>query len=235
MKDKILVVGDDAHIREVITFTLTRANFEVIEACDGKEALTKFETQQPDLIILDVGMPELDGTDVCRAIRQKSQVPLIFLSARDEEIDRILGLELGADDYITKPFSSRELLARVKTILRRSQITKNVNEDKAEIDHGYLYLHNGTRKVSWNKQAIELTATEFEMLNTMAKRPGHVFSRELLMDGSYQHNISVSDRTIDSHLRRIRNKFKEVGGTPIDTVHGVGYRVNACEELLTET
>jgi len=232
MHSKILVVDDDAHIREVITFSLTRANFEVIEAQDGKEALAQFKSQSPDLIILDVGMPELEGTDVCRIIRQESQVPLIFLSARDEEIDRILGLELGADDYITKPFSSRELVARVKTILRRSTLSQNEKEESSEISNGYLFINSDTREVSWHQQALELTATEFQMLHTMAKRPGHVFSRELLMDGSYSNNISVSDRTIDSHLRRVRNKFKDVGGAPIDTVHGVGYRVNSCDELL---
>jgi len=232
MHSKILVVDDDAHIREVITFSLTRANFEVIEAQDGKEALAQFKSQSPDLIILDVGMPELEGTDVCRIIRQESQVPLIFLSARDEEIDRILGLELGADDYITKPFSSRELVARVKTILRRSTLSQSEKEESSEISNGYLFINSDTREVSWHQQALELTATEFQMLHTMAKRPGHVFSRELLMDGSYSNNISVSDRTIDSHLRRVRNKFKDVGGAPIDTVHGVGYRVNSCDELL---
>lgn len=231
MNSKILVVDDDAHIREVIAFSLTRANFDVIEAQDGKQALVQFQSQNPDLIILDIGMPELDGTDVCKIIRHESQVPLIFLSARDEEIDRIIGLELGADDYITKPFSSRELVARVKTILRRSNITQNNATSSSEINHGLLFINSDTREVKWNDNSIELTATEFQMLHTMAKRPGHVFSRELLMDGSYSHNISVSDRTIDSHLRRIRNKFKDAGGTPIDTVHGVGYRVNLCKDL----
>ena len=231
MNSKILVVDDDAHIREVIAFSLTRANFDVIEAQDGKQALVQFQSQNPDLIILDIGMPELDGTDVCKIIRHESQVPLIFLSARDEEIDRIIGLELGADDYITKPFSSRELVARVKTILRRSNITQNNATSSCEINHGLLFINSDTREVKWNDNSIELTATEFQMLHTMAKRPGHVFSRELLMDGSYSHNISVSDRTIDSHLRRIRNKFKDAGGTPIDTVHGVGYRVNLCKDL----
>lgn len=232
MKNKILVVDDDAHIREVINFTLTRANFVVIEAADGKQALEQFNQQQPDLIILDIGMPELDGTDVCKIIRQQSQVPLVFLTARDDEIDRILGLELGADDYITKPFSSRELQARVKTILRRSQLIPDNKIEETEINHGYLMLNSATRNVSWHSINIELTATEFEMLKTMIRRPGHVFSRELLMDGSYQNNIAVSDRTIDSHLRRIRNKFKQVGGKPIDTVHGVGYKINQCDELL---
>jgi two-component system OmpR family response regulator len=231
VNSKILVVDDDAHIREVIAFSLTRANFDVIEAQDGKQALVQFQSQNPDLIILDIGMPELDGTDVCKIIRHESQVPLIFLSARDEEIDRIIGLELGADDYITKPFSSRELVARVKTILRRSNITQNNATSSSEINHGLLFINSDTREVKWNDNSIELTATEFQMLHTMAKRPGHVFSRELLMDGSYSHNISVSDRTIDSHLRRIRNKFKDAGGTPIDTVHGVGYRVNLCKDL----
>jgi two-component system OmpR family response regulator len=204
----------------------------VIEAQDGKQALVQFKNQKPDLIILDIGMPELEGTDVCKIIRHKSQVPLIFLLARDEEIDRILGLELGADDYITKPFSSRELVARVKTILRRANISQSDSASSSEINHGLLFINSDTREVKWHNKPLELTATEFQMLMTMAKRPGHVFSRELLMDGSYSHNISVSDRTIDSHLRRIRNKFKGAGGEPIDTVHGVGYRINPCKELL---
>ncbi|MEI6893246.1 MAG: response regulator transcription factor [Colwellia sp.] len=233
MNSKILVVDDDPHIREVISFSLARANFDTVEAVDGKQALEMFKVEQPDLIILDVGMPELEGTDVCKIIRQESQVPLVFLSARDDEIDRILGLELGADDYITKPFSTRELVARIKTILRRSNLTKQMEVTSNEVTHGFLLINTDTRDVLWNKKKLELTATEFQMLYTMAKRPNHVFSRELLMDGSYSHNVAVSDRTIDSHLRRIRNKFKSVGGAPIDTLHGVGYRVNTCDKLIS--
>lgn len=232
MKNKILVVDDDHHIVEIITFALTKANFDVIEASDGNSALLQFKEHKPDLVVLDVGMPELDGLEVCKEIKRISDTPVLFLSAKDEEIDRILGLEIGADDYVAKPFSPRELIARIKAILRRSQVIVETKDVDCEISHGHLRINTSTHVVTWSSQQVELTATEFSMLKTMASRPAHVFSREQLMENSYQNNIAVSDRTIDSHLRRIRNKFKEVNGCPIDTVHGVGYRVNACETLL---
>lgn len=234
MGNKILIVDDDSHIIEIINFALTKANFEVIEASNGNEALMQFKKYQPDLIVLDIGMPELDGIEVCKEIRRTSVVPIMFLSAKDEEIDRIIGLEIGADDYVAKPFSPRELVARIKAVLRRTLNTVDLNLDLNEINHGHLHMNIDTHRVTWAKQRVELTATEFALLRTMALRPNYVFTREQLMDNSYKNNIAVSDRTIDSHLRRIRNKFKHVDGCPIDTVHGVGYRVNTCNSMIND-
>ncbi|NVK25064.1 MAG: response regulator transcription factor [Gammaproteobacteria bacterium] len=232
MKNKILVVDDDHHIVEIISFALTKANFDVIEAADGNAALDKYKQHNPELIVLDIGMPELDGLEVCKEIKKVSDTPVLFLSAKDDEFDKVLGLEIGADDYVAKPFSPRELVARVKAILRRGSFSAEAPRSGEEINHGHLRINTSTHVVTWLSQPIELTATEFSMLKTMASRPAHVFSREQLMENSYQNNIAVSDRTIDSHLRRIRNKFKEAKGCPIDTVHGVGYRVNSCDTTL---
>jgi len=232
MHEKILVVDDDANIRQVINFTLETASYSVVEASNGLQALQLVEREKPHLIILDIGMPEMEGTDVCKTIRQDSQVPIIMLSARDEEFDVVLGLELGADDYISKPFNNRELVARTKALLRRSAIALMPENQQHSLQHGYLALNIDTHQTWWHNTEIELTATEFEMLRTMLKRPGYVFSRDLLINGSYQHHVAVCDRTVDSHLRRIRQKFKEVGGYPIETVHGVGYKVNNCVTLL---
>lgn len=234
MKETILIVDDDDGIRQIINFVLSNANYKVIEAADGLEAITSFTKESPDLIILDIGMPQLEGTDVCRRIRQDSNVPIIILSARDDEFDRVLGLELGADDYITKPFSNRELLARTKALLRRSAPQpKSPTSSSGQIQHGHLKLNADTHQTWWNDVRVELTATEFEMLHTMLKHPGHVFSRDALIDSSYRHNVAVCDRTVDSHLRRIRQKFKAASGYPIETVHGVGYKVNDCLTLTT--
>lgn len=233
MNEKILIVDDDENIRQIIHFSLATANYSVIEACDGLQALQLFKKEKPSLVILDIGMPEMEGTDVCRQIRQHSQVPIIMLSARDDEFDRVLGLELGADDYVSKPFSNRELVARTKALLRRSTFTdSNMNRDQV-ILHGHLQLNPNTHQTWWNNLEVELTATEFEMLHTMMKRPGYVYTRDSLIDSSYKHNVAVCDRTIDSHLRRIRQKFKAAGGYPIETVHGVGYKINDCKTMLT--
>ncbi|WOX05311.1 response regulator transcription factor [Microbulbifer pacificus] len=233
MNEKILVVDDDENIRQIIHFSLETANYSVIEACDGLQALQLFKKEKPNLVILDIGMPEMEGTDVCRQIRQHSQVPIIMLSARDDEFDRVLGLELGADDYVSKPFSNRELVARTKALLRRSTLTDSSMSRDQVILHGHLQLNPNTHQTWWNNLEVELTATEFEMLHTMMKRPGYVYTRDSLIDSSYKHNVAVCDRTIDSHLRRIRQKFKAAGGYPIETVHGVGYKINDCKTILT--
>jgi two-component system, OmpR family, response regulator len=227
---KILVVDDDAHIREVISFALRKALFQAVEAEDGAIALNMFELESPDMIILDIGMPEIDGTDVCKLLRQKSSVPIIFVSAKDSEFDRVLCLELGGDDYLTKPFSPRELVARVKAIFRRTVLTKAAENALREtmLTHEKLALNVETHIVFWDEQPIDFTSTEFEIIKTMLKHPGRVFSRDALMDGAYPNNVSVSDRTIDSHLRRIRARFKKLDAFPIETVHGVGYKINDC-------
>lgn len=229
---KILVVDDDPHIREVISFALEKAEMTVFVANDGKQALDSFEKNPADLIVLDINMPEMDGLECCREIRKTSDVPILFLSSRDDEIDRILGLEIGGDDYVTKPFSPRELVARINVILKRTQANNSTadNSDAIKLTHGKLVLDNEQHAIWWDQQAVSLTATEFAMLAQMMKQPKRVFSRDAIMQGSYQYNVYVSDRTIDSHIRHIRHKFSEVGCHKIiETQHGVGYRLSNCE------
>jgi len=227
----ILVVDDDPHIREVISFALEKAEMSVTLANDGKQALESFEKTPCDLIVLDINMPEMDGLECCREIRKSSEVPILFLSSRDDEIDRILGLEIGGDDYVTKPFSPRELVARVNVILKRTQGNQTTNDkEESEFKHGKLRLDNEQHSVWWDGEAVSLTATEFAMLAQLLKHPKKVFSRDEIMQGSYQYNIYVSDRTIDSHIRHIRSKFNDMGCEKIiETQHGVGYRLSSCE------
>jgi two-component system, OmpR family, response regulator len=228
---RILVVDDDQHIREVICVALRKAGMVAQEARDGKEALSRFAGDRPELIVLDIGMPELDGLDVCREVRKSSDVPILFLSARDEEIDRILGLEIGGDDYVTKPFSPRELVARVNVILRRVASRETDRGRAANIlARGGLTLDLLQHAAQFAGHAITLTAMEFEILKTLLSRPSVVFNREQIMTAAYQMNIQVSDRTIDSHIRNIRAKFAACGcDNAVDTVHGVGFRLGRCE------
>ena len=220
----VLIADDDPHIREVVVFALGRAGFRTVEAADGAQALARFETERPDLLVLDVLMPGKDGTDVCREIRRRSSVPILFLSSKDEEIDRVVGLEIGADDYVTKPFSPRELVARVRAVLRRTA-GEPAPSKASELRHGELRLDVEQHRCRWGDREIELTATELGILRTLLGRPGKVYSRNELMDGAYRDETNVSDRTIDSHVRRVRAKLREAGGDPIETVHGVGYRI----------
>ncbi len=231
----VLVVDDDPHIREVVRFALEKGGFKVAEAADGRQALSQFACLHPDLLILDITMPELDGTDVCRSIRAGSDVPIIFLSSRDDEIDRIVGLELGGDDYVTKPFSPRELLARVKAVLRRRVAINGAGNNDGmaassteEMRHGRLRLDLDRFQARWGDRDVALTVTEFGILRTLLGYPGKVFSRDELMTGAYEHDTHVTDRTIDSHVRRIRRKFSDAGGDPVETVHGVGYKLGPC-------
>jgi two-component system OmpR family response regulator len=226
----ILVVDDDPHIREVISFALQKAGFATLEAENGAQALTRFQEASPDLVVLDIVMPELDGTDVCKALRRISAVPIVFLSSRDDEVDRILGLELGGDDYVTKPFSPRELTARVRAILRRGkgEAPEMIAGGEHRIEYGRLRLDLDRYTAFWQNQEVVLTLTEFGILRTLLGHPGKVFNRDQLMNGSYQDYRVVSDRTIDSHVRRVRAKFKALGADPIETLHGIGYRLGTC-------
>ncbi|MHC2288453.1 response regulator [Bradyrhizobium barranii] len=228
MAHRILIVDDEGHIREVIRVALKKAGMDVIEARDGKEALTRFAANKPDLIVLDIGMPEFDGLDVCREIR----VPILFLSARDEEIDRILGLEIGGDDYVTKPFSPRELVARVNVILRR--LSPRNGEAKAgpgALSQGGLLIDPEQHVASFAGTPLKLTAIEFGILRAFLTRPTSVFNREQLMRAAYQLNIQVSDRTIDSHIRNIRAKLAAHNcENVIETIHGVGFKLGRCEK-----
>ncbi len=226
------MVDDDPHIREVISFALEKSNMAVTLANDGKQALESFTKSAVDLIVLDINMPEMDGLECCREIRKISEVPILFLSSRDDEIDRILGLEIGGDDYVTKPFSPRELVARVNVILKRtlSNGTNNTKSDDVRFTHGQLQLDTEQHAIWWDEKEVPLTATEFAMLVQLLKQPKRVFSRDVIMEGAYQYNIHVSDRTIDSHIRHIRQKFTEVGcESIIETQHGVGYKLASCQ------
>lgn len=229
---KILVVDDDAHIREVVSFALQKAGYATVSADNGRQALEKFQRERPALIVLDILMPELDGTEVCREIRAQPMnrnTPIIFLSSKDDEVDRIVGLELGGDDYLSKPFSPRELVARVRAILRRAtaEPAKDANKH-APLNCGRLTLDEDRFKAFWDQQEVILTLTEFGVLRTLMERAGKICTRDHLMDASYELNKIVSDRTIDSHVRRVRSKFAAIGAAPVETVHGVGYKLGPC-------
>ncbi len=233
MTRRILAVDDDPHIREVIRVALRKAEMTVTEARDGKEALARFAAEQPDLIILDIGMPELDGLEVCRQIRKSSDVPILFLTARDDEIDRVLGLEIGGDDYVTKPFSPRELVARVNVILRRITVRDMEKPAQAALAQGALSIDPAQHVAAFAGTPLRLTAIEFGILKAFLGRPTAVFSREQIMSAAYQLNILVSDRTIDSHIRNIRAKLAALNcDNVIETVHGVGFRLGRCEKQV---
>ncbi len=223
---RILLIDDDPGIRDVVRFALAREGFEVEEAADGTAGLASAAARPPDLVLLDVMMPGPDGMEVCRRLRARGRTPIIFLSSRDDEIDRVLGLELGGDDYVTKPFSPRELVARVKAVLRRTAPVEP--EAPKLVERGRLRLDLEGFRAFWDGAEVVLTATEFGLLRTLAERPTKVFSRDALMDGAYGTDHYVSDRTVDSHIRRIRAKFQAVGGAPVETAHGLGYKLAEC-------
>jgi two-component system OmpR family response regulator len=228
---KILVVDDDANIREVVCFALTRAGYATATAENGAQALKRFAVEKPQLVVLDILMPELDGTEVCRKLRAdpaNAGVPIIFLSSKDDEVDRIVGLELGGDDYIGKPFSPRELVARVKACLRRVGAAGAGNAAPELLRHGRLGLDTEQYKAFWDSHELVLTLTEFGILRTLIDRPGKVCTRDHLMNQAYELHKIVSDRTIDSHVRRVRAKFAGIGADPIETVHGIGYKLGPC-------
>jgi two-component system OmpR family response regulator len=220
---KVLVVDDDTHIRDVVCFALRRAGYQPLAAADGKVGLEMAARELPALVILDILMPELDGTEVCRRLRAQSDVPLIFLTSKDEEMDRILGLELGADDYVVKPFSPGELVARVKAVLRRKGVGGGTEVER--LVRGALVIDLEAHTASWDGTDVPLTATEFSLLKAFAAQPRRAFTRDNLMTAAYANARFVSDRTIDSHVRHIRAKFQALGGDPIETVHGVGYKL----------
>ena len=230
----VLIVDDDPSIREVVRIALVRAGFETTEASDGAAALAQAASRPPDLIVLDVMLPEMDGTDVCRALRQRAagdggRVPILFLSSRDEEVDRIIGLEIGGDDYLTKPFSPRELVARIRALLRRAT-TPAAEVVPPALAHGRLRIDLDSLRVTWSGAGeVMLSATELGILRTLLARPGRVFSRDELIDRAYATSRVVSDRTIDSHIRRLRAKFAAIGKAPIETLPGFGYRLGPCD------
>ncbi len=226
MAKHILVVDDDLDIRTIVQAALEADGYKVTLAENGEDALHKFDDSTPDIVVLDIVLPDLSGTEICAKIRGKSDVPIIFLSGKSDDIDRIIGLELGADDYLTKPFNPRELVARVKAVLRRSgQTDAAKNEDAITLSCGELVLNTEQFRVFWEETEIILTKTEFLLLKTLVRHPGKVYSRSELMNGAYDSDVYVSDRTIDSHIRRLRNKLNSLGASPIQTIRGVGYKI----------
>lgn len=231
MAPRILVVDDEPHIRDVICFALERAGLISTAVRNGTEAMAAFRRGNIDLIILDIGMADMDGLEVCRQIRKTSGLPILFLSARDEEIDKVLGLEIGGDDYVTKPFSPRELVARVKAILKRSGNEAEPERRRAILVAGELSLDRQGRTVMFGDSAISMTVLEFAILEALLSRPDMVFSRERLMEAAYGAGTYVADRTIDSHIRNIRAKFLAAGGQGIiATVHGIGFKLGSESE-----
>lgn len=230
MPRTILVVDDDPHIRQLLLFALGKAGLDTIEAEDGEAALAAVAAHGPDLVVLDINMPRMDGLEVCRRLRASSGVPILFLSSRDDEIDRVLGIELGADDYVVKPFSPREVVARIMAILRRTQaLPPAADRFAATIRHARLTVEIEGWQARWDGTEVPLTVTEFSILRTLAAVPAKVFSRDAIIDRLHGPGFAITDRTIDSHVRNLRAKFAQAGGTDlVETRPGVGYRLGTC-------
>jgi two-component system response regulator ChvI len=228
MAHTVALVDDDRNILTSISMALEAEGFEVRTYTDGAEALRGLTQRPPDLAVLDIKMPRMDGLELLQRLRQTSHLPVIFLTSKDDEVDELMGLRMGADDYIKKPFSQRLLVERIRALLRRETLTR----DKTETDPGQLLargplvLDSARHACSWKGQLIGLTVTEFLLVKALAQRPGHVKSRDQLMDAAYGENIYVDDRTIDSHVKRLRKKFKAIDPdfAQIETLYGVGYR-----------
>jgi DNA-binding response OmpR family regulator len=218
----IVVVEDDPHIADLVDMYLRRDGFRVIQAADGEAGLTAIEREKPRLAILDVGLPGgIDGLEVCRRVRSRGQLPVLMLTARDEEVDRILGLELGADDYVTKPFSPRELVARVRAILRRAD--GPAPEPVAVLQAGKVEVDAGRREVRVEGEVVALATREFDLLQFLALNAGLALTRQQLLDGVWGHGWYGDERTVDAHVRQLRKKLGEA--LPLATVWGVGYRL----------
>ncbi len=225
---RVAVVDDEENIRETVGYALKREGYRVDLYPDGQAAWEKFAQALPDVLVLDIVMPRMDGLELCRKIRGLTEVlPIIFLTSRDEEFDRVLGLELGGDDYLVKPFAVRELLARIKVLFRRlALLEKSSAEPEEKLALGELELDLARYQASWKGELLALTVTEFLLLQALARRPGHVKSRGRLMEECYPNDAYVSERTIDSHVKRLRKKFVRIDPEfdAIDTVYGLGYR-----------
>jgi two-component system, OmpR family, response regulator len=224
----ILLVDDEDSVRRLLTFPLERDGYTVVQAADGEEALQLFDPRTVDLVVLDIMLPKLDGLEVCKRLRAASAVPIIMLTARDDELDKVIGLELGADDYITKPFSIREFRSRVRALLRRAKAPRLGDEapDEERLDLGDIVIDVPRRTVEVRGEPVQLTYVEFELLRTLASSPGRVFSRRMLLEALWTSADYRDPRTIDVHVRHLREKIEEEPRTPqhILTVRGVGYR-----------
>jgi two-component system response regulator ChvI len=225
MSHTIALVDDDRNILASVTMALETEGFRVRAYTDGVEALAAFERQPPDLAILDIKMPRLDGMELLKRLRHKSTLPVIFLTSKDDEIDEMMGLRMGADDYITKPFSQRLLIERIRAVLRRREAL-DATASGGILRRGDLELNSQRHSCRWKGEEVDLTVTEFLLLQALARRPGHVKNRDQLIDEAYGQNVFVDDRTIDSHIKRIRRKFRERDPSfaEVETLYGVGYR-----------
>jgi two-component system response regulator ChvI len=229
MRNTIALVDDDQNILTSVSIALEAEGFSVRTYKDGAEALEGINARPVDLAILDIKMPRLDGMELLNRLRGQSRMPIIFLTSKDDEIDEVLGLRMGADDYITKPFSQRLLIERIRAVLRRAEASEPgaapTGKDKI-IHRGDLVMDPDRHLCTWQDKPVSLTVTEFLILRSLASRPGHVKSRDQLMDAAYGENIYVDDRTIDSHIKRLRKKFKAVDTDfdKIETLYGIGYR-----------
>jgi two-component system response regulator ChvI len=229
MTATIALVDDDRNILTSVSIALQAEGFAVRIYTDGESALKALTENPPDLAVLDIKMPRMDGMELLRRLREKSPIPAIFLTSKDDELDEALGLALGADDYITKPFSQRLLIARIRAILRRVEMRGGGDEEASvaeKIVRGRLEMDPARHRVAWDGKEVTLTVTEFLILEALAQRPGFVKSRDQLMDTAYQDDVYVDDRTIDSHIKRLRRKFRQVDNDfkAIETLYGVGYR-----------
>ncbi len=226
MSARILVVDDEPPIVDMLVYNLQRAHYEVVVARDGEEALRKAQHEQPDLIILDLMLPRLDGLEVCRALRRERDVPIIMLTARDSEVDRVVGLELGADDYVVKPFSVRELMARVKSVLRRAG-PRPAEAVSDAMRAGELVVDPARHEARWQQTPLELTALEFDLLHTLARHAGQVLSREQLLSQVWGYDYYGDLRAVDAAVKRLRAKLRQAAPQAelITTVRGVGYKL----------
>jgi two-component system alkaline phosphatase synthesis response regulator PhoP len=234
MVSKILIVDDEPSIIEMLSYNLKQANFEVITAKDGKQALERTRSENPDLIILDLMLPILDGLDVCRILRRERDIPIIMVTAKGTEIDRVVGLELGADDYIVKPFSVRELIARVKTVLRRTSSLNHTPAEEEPIELGVLKIIPTRREAYLDQQLLSLTALEFDLLYFFARHPGQVFSRDHLLQRVWEYDFPGDQRVVDAAVKRLRKKLNQVlpNNNLIQTVRGVGYKISYHPESI---
>jgi DNA-binding response OmpR family regulator len=228
----ILVVEDEGSIASFVSLYLKNAGYTVRTAANGSEALAQVAAQMPNLIVLDLMLPDIDGIEVCKRIRQSSDVPILMLTARDEDVDKIIGLEVGADDYLTKPFNPRELVARVKSILRRAAPERRERESEV-IEHGDLHIDAGRREVKVGEEEIQLAPKEFDLLWELLDHRGLVLTRDQLLERVWGYTFAGDTRTVDVHVRQLRRKLGDA--SPIVTVWGVGYKVSPAKDAHRET
>ncbi len=228
MSQNIALVDDDRNIIASVSMSLEAEGFEIKTYNDGEEGLKGITDNPPDLVVLDIKMPRMDGMEVLSKLRETSNLPVIFLTSKDDEVDEVIGLRMGADDYITKPFSQRLLIERIRALLRRQQLQNTEPKANSEemIERDDLLLDDSRHLCTWKGDKVNLTVTEYLLLKALAMRPGHVKNRDQLIDLAYGENIYVDDRTIDSHIKRVRKKFKAVDTdfNQIETLYGIGYR-----------